>query len=466
MTADAASKRVELKREAGLFQVVTYGVGNIIGAGIYVLVGDASGLAGGLVWLSFLIGAVVALFTGLSYAELASVYPRAASEYVFLGRAYGSPILSFITQWVMWITEIVAAAAVALGFAGYLASVVPVPQELTAATLLAALTMVAIVGVKESLRLNTLLSIVAIAGLVVVVAGGIGKLGSASLTTSANGFPGILGAVVLVFFAYIGFDNISNLSEETKRPDKTIPRGLLVAVALSTALYLLVGISAVSLVPWQQLAASDAPLALAVSTVFGSAGSNALTVAALLTTLNTVLVLLLVSSRILYGMGREGALPGALGKVNARTRTPILASLVTLGIALTVLPLGQVAAIAKVTSFGSLIVFALVNLALLHLRRTAPSLARPFKAPLSVGWVSITALLGLVTCLALLTQFDLLSVILGLVLPISGMLVDLGFGGRKTVRIDEAIHQKHEASSHREGDLIRGARPTGRGRKH
>jgi APA family basic amino acid/polyamine antiporter len=167
-------------------------------------------------------------------------------------------------------------------------------------------------------------------------------------------------------------------------------------------------------------------------------------VAALLTTLNTTLVLLLVSSRILYGMGREGALPKSLGKVNPKTRTPVLASLVTLGIALAVLPLGRVDAIAKVTSFGSLITFALVNLALLHLRRTAPSLSRPFKAPLSVGWVSISALLGLISCLALLTQFDWVSAILGLMLPISAILVDFAFGGTRTFRIDETIHQKHE----------------------
>src|SRR5215467_9490083 len=118
----AGTQQVRLRRVAGLTQVVAYGVGNIVGAGIYVLIGDASGLAGGLVWLSFVLGAIVALFTGLSYAELASIYPKAASEYIYLGRAYGSPVLSFVAQWVMWVTEVVAAAAVALGFADYLES--------------------------------------------------------------------------------------------------------------------------------------------------------------------------------------------------------------------------------------------------------------------------------------------------------------------------------------------------------
>ena len=434
-----------LQREAGIFQVIAYGVGNIIGAGIYVLVGEAAGLAGDAVWLAFLIGAVVALFTGLSYAELAAAYPKAASEYVFLGRAYGNRPLSFLTQWMMLVTELVAAAAVALGFAGYLSTIVQVPLIPTAAVLLVILTIVASTGIKQSLKLNTVLSVVAIGGLVVVVAVGIGKLGSATYVSSPTGLPGILAATVLVFFAYIGFDNISNLSEETKEPEKTIPRALLASVALSTLLYILVGLASVSLVPSGALAASEAPLALAVSSVLGQTGSDILTVAALLTTLNTVLVLLLVSSRIIYGLGREGGLPRPVAWVSKRTHAPVVASLTALAVALAVLPLGQIGAIAKVTSFGSLLTFALVNLALLHLRRVAPNLSRPFKAPLSIGWVSVTGLLGLVSCLVLLTQFDWLSAALGLCLPASGAVLDLAMRGKRGITVvDAAIHQPHE----------------------
>ncbi len=433
-----------LRREAGLFQLVTYGVGNIVGAGIYVLVGEAAGLAGGLVWLSFLVGAVVALFTGLSYAELTSMYPKAASEYVFLGKAYGSRLLAFITQWMMWITEVVAAGAVALGFSGYLAGVVEVPLVPSAAVLLCILTVIVMAGVNLSLRLNTALSLVAISGLLVVVAAGAGRFGSSSLVASPYGASGVLGATVLVFFAYVGFDNMSNLAEETKQPEKTIPRGLLIAVAITTALYVLVGLAAISLASWDRLATSDAPLALAVSTILGPGGSDVLTVAALLTTLNTTLVLLMVSSRIIYGMAREGALPGFLGKVNEKSRTPLMASLLTLAIALAFLPLGQVGTIAKVTSFGSLITFALVNTALLHLRRVSPHAPRPFKVPFSVGWISVTGVMGVVSSLVLLTQFDSLSIVLGLVLPVSGILVSLSVGGGRSTETDSAFHEPHE----------------------
>ena len=250
-----------LKREAGLFQVVAYGVGNIIGAGIYVLVGEAGGLAGGLIWLAFLVGAVIALFTGLSYAELSAMYPRAASEYIFLGKAYGNRLLAFLTEWTMLVTETVAAAAVAVGFAGYLASEISIPELPTAAILLIALTFIAMGGVRGSLRLNTVLSLVAVAGLAIVVFAGVGKFGAVSYTSSPTGLMGVIGAAALVFFAYIGFDNMSNISEETKEPEKTIPRGLLIAVGITTILYVLVGVATVSLASLEGLAGSDAPLA-------------------------------------------------------------------------------------------------------------------------------------------------------------------------------------------------------------
>ena len=172
----------------------------------------------------------------------------------------------------------------------------------------------------------------------------------------------------------------------------------------------LVGIATVSLASLEGLASSDAPLAYAVSVPLGPVAYDILTVIALLTTFNTVLVLLIVSSRIIYGMAREGALPRFLGTLSNRTRTPIIASIIILVVTLAFLPLGKVGIIAKVTSFGSLLTFALVNIALLHLRRVAPHLRRPFKAPVSIGWVSFTALVGVVSCLALLTQFDWLSI--------------------------------------------------------
>jgi amino acid transporter len=236
---------------------------------------------------------------------------------------------------------------------------------------------------------------------------------------------------------------MSNISEETKQPEKTVPRGLLIAVTVTTVLYGLVGLAVVSLVPWQELSMSAAPLAYAVSVDLGPVAYGLLSTIALLTTLNTVLVLLIVSSRIIYGMGREGALPGVLGRLNKRTSTPIVASVVALLVALSFLPLGKIDVVAKITSFGSLLTFTLVNLSLLHLRRVAPNISRPFKAPLSIGWVSITALLGMISCILMLTQFDALSIVLGLLLPLSGAIVYSLMGGKMTVRTDRGLHEQH-----------------------
>src|SRR5438552_6184808 len=444
MSPSNSPSEPSLRREAGLFQVVAYGIGNSVGAGIYVLVGDAAGLAGGLLWLAFLAGAVIALFSGLSYAELSSMYPRAASEYIYVGRAYGSRLLSFLTEWIMLITELVAAAAVSIGFAGYFSSIFSVPELPVAFSLLVVLTIVAVGGVGGSFRLNTVLSMVAIGGLLIVIGAGLDRFGTVSYTYSPNGLSGVLGAAVLVFFAFIGFDNMSNISEETKRPEKTIPRGLLITVTVTTVAYGLVGLAVVSLVPWRELSTSVAPLAYAVSVDLGPTAYGLLSIIALLTTLNTVLVLLIVSSRIIYGMGREGALPAVLGRLNKRTSTPIVASLIALLVALAFLPLGKIDVVAKITSFGSLLTFTLVNLSLLHLRRVAPHISRPFKTPLSVKWISITALLGMISCIVMLTQFDSLSVGLGLLLPVSGAIVYSLMGGRMTTRTDRALHQQHE----------------------
>ena len=433
-----------LRRSVGLFPLVTYGVGNIVGAGIYVLIGEAAGLAGNAAWLAFLLAAVVAVFTGLTYAELGAMYPKAASEYVYLGRAYGSRLLSFLTEWTMLVTEMVAAAAVALGFASYFTSVINVPEVPVAAGLLVGLTALTLLGIKGSLRVNTILSLAAIAGLVAVIAVGAPHVGAVRLDTAPNGLSGVVAAAGLVFFAYIGFDNVVNLSEEVKHPQRTVPRGLLISVAVSSVLYVLVAVAAVSLTPWQDLAASKAPLAFAASRAFGDIAFDVLVVIGLLTTLNTVLVLLLVSSRIIYGMAEERALPSILARVIPSTGAPYAASLVAMGVALAFLGLGSIGAVAKVTSFGSLVTFALVNLAQLHLRRVAPGMARPFKAPGHIGWLSITGLLGLLTCLGMLTQFDTTTALLSLAFPVSGVAVYVLFTRRNAGPGEPGFHEAHE----------------------
>lgn len=456
--ADAASKpssQPALRREAGLWQLVAYGVGNIIGAGIYVLIGEASGHAGGLVWAAFLIGAFIALLTGLSYAELGAMYPRTASEYVYVGRAYGSRALSFLTQWTMLATEVVAISAVALGFGGYFHSLVGVPALPTAAVLVLLLGGLVLLGIKQSLRVNTVLSIVAIAGLIFVVAVWLLGPGPASrpvdtgFLTSPGGLTGVIVATTLVFFAYIGFDNIVNLAEEIREPERTIPRGLMLSLALSTVLYVLIGLAALGLASWRELSTSDAPLALAVAKVFGDAAFRVLAVAALLTTLNTCLVLMIASSRAVFGMARENVLPKAASRISGKSGAPYVATVAVVLAALAFLSFGSIGIVASITSFGSLLTFAMVNVALIHLRRVVPGRKRPFKAPYAIGWLPVTAVLGLVSCVAVMATFNWLTALLGLGLPLSGAAVYWLYtrSARPAAELPaERLHEPHETS--------------------
>ncbi|MBI3743582.1 MAG: amino acid permease, partial [Chloroflexi bacterium] len=318
-----------------------------------------------------------------------------------------------------------------------------VPVIPIAASVLVGLTAIAMLGIKGSLRVNGVLSLVAIAGLLFVIIFGVHRIGVADYTSSPHGLSGIFGATALVFFAFIGFDNVANLSEETKQPERTIPRGLLIALAITTLLYVLIGLVAVSVVPWQELSSSKAPLALVASKSLGHVAFDIVAITAMLTTLNTVLVQLLVSSRIIYGMGQAQALPGGFGRVSRRTSAPVLASGAAMLAALAFLSLGSVDVVAKVTSFGSLLTFAAVNLALLHLRRVAPHASRPFRVPLTIGWVSVPALLGLLSCLAMLTRFDWFSATLGLSLSLSGWLFYTVYSRHHSTEAS-SFHETHE----------------------
>jgi APA family basic amino acid/polyamine antiporter len=250
--------------------------------------------------------------------------------------------------------------------------------------------------------------------------------------------------MTLVFFAYIGFDNITNVAEEVKDPQKVIPRGLLWSVAISTSLYVLVGLAVVGLAGVSALSESDAPLAHAASVVLGDRAFEVLAVIAMLTTFNTVLVLCIASSRIIYGMATEGVLPRLAGTVAKGSGAPWIAVIAVVAGASAFLSIGDIGEVAGITSFGSLITFALVNLALLHLRRVAPRHERPFRSPFSIGWLSITGLLGVVSCLALMTQFNWLSATVGLVLPGSGAVFYWFYGRHQPVVGTEPLHEPHE----------------------
>jgi APA family basic amino acid/polyamine antiporter len=445
-------KEPSLKRNVNLFQAVMYGVGLILGAGIYVLIGDAAGIAGNAVWISFVVAAVIAAFTGLSYAELSSMFPKSAAEYVFVKNAFKNNLAAFVTGWLITFVAIASAAAVAIGFSGYLASFFPqFDPVLSAIILIAALSAVNFIGIRESVWMNTTFTLIELAGLAIVVAAAV-LLGSFSQANyyemppvASGSFPlaagAIIGAAGLVFFAYFGFENLANIAEETKNAPRTIPRALVISIAVTTGIYILIAVSAIALVGWESLSSTDAPLALAAEKAFGRTGVTVLSAIALFATSNTVLMMLVAGSRIMYGMSRERALPAALGRVHPATKTPgtavVLMTLLT--VTLVALSRGNIFTVANIAVFAIFMVYVAVNLSLIWLRYKQPALETPFRSPVRVGWFPVLAGLGFATSLAMLTQFDSLTMIAGAAAVGTGLTTYAAIGrSRQRLRDDVA----------------------------
>ena len=241
-----------LRRSLGLFEVTISGVGLILGAGIYVLIGPASGLAGNALWLAFLLSAVVALFTGLSYAELSSMFPKAGAEYDYVRRAF-FPGLAFVIGWLILFPGVLAAAAVALGFAGYFFALTGSPPLISASILIVLLTITLAMGVKETAWVAIVSTVIEILGLFIVIWIGIPFLGSVNYFELPRAFPGLFAASALIFFAYQGFESMVKFSEETRDPQTTIPRALILSLVISVILYVLVALSVISVMGWERL---------------------------------------------------------------------------------------------------------------------------------------------------------------------------------------------------------------------
>lgn len=412
----------KLKREIGLFGATAYGVGIILGAGIYALIGPAAGIAGNSLWMSFLIGALISSFTGLSYAELSTMFPRAAAEYVYVKEAFENRLLAFLIGWLIIFTGVVSASTVALGFAGYFKGLFDFPMILTALILILLLSLVNFYGIKESSTLNILFTGIEIIGLLIIIFLGMPNLGKVNYLEAPHGAGGILAAAALIFFAYLGFEDIANIAEETKNPSKTLPRALILSVVITVAVYVLVAISVVSLTSWFDLRRSEAPLAYAASTALGENAHLVMSFIALFATANTVLIILIVGSRMLYGMARDGSIPHILSNIHPKRRTPWMAVIFMLAFSMLFVLLGDIKVVAGIASFGVFISFALVNLSLIWLRYKKPELKRPFKVPINIGRFPIISFLGLASCSLMVTQFDLIVVSFGIFVIIMGII--------------------------------------------
>jgi APA family basic amino acid/polyamine antiporter len=406
-------KMGELRRKIGLMGVTASGVGMIFGAGIYALIGNAAGVTGNSVWISFLLGALISSLTGLSYAELSSMMPKAAAEVSYAKEAFKGDLAPFLTGWIIIFTETVTISTVALGFGGYFKGLFGVPIVVAAIFMIVLLSILNFVGIEESSKVTVIFTIIEASGLLLIVILGIPYLGTVNYFEAPQGLQGILKASTLIFFAYLGFEDIVNLAEETKDPERNIPKALILSVIVTAIVYVSVAVAVVSIVNWQELGASCCPLAFAASKSLGQNAFLTMSVIALFATANTVLVLLIVSSRMMYGMARDGFLPYRLSKLSRRG-TPWIAILAVMILPCFVVLVGNIGIVAEITNLGTFIIFATVNLSVIWLRYRKPEWKRPFRTPVTIAKIPLIPLLGLLSCGLMITQFRTHIVILGL----------------------------------------------------
>jgi APA family basic amino acid/polyamine antiporter len=395
-----------LKRELGLFHATTIGVGLILGAGIYVLIGEASATSGNAVWLAFLISAVVSLLTGFSYAELSSMYPKDAAEYTYTDKAFGRGLAFFIGYFVL-LSAIISAAVVAIGFAGYFNSLLNLNSIiLTSIVIIIVFSILNYRSIKESAWANVVFTGLEMLGLIIIIGLGLFNIGSVDYFEMPVGMPGVFKSAALVFFAFLGFESVVKLSEECKNPRKTIPLALLLSIGITTILYILVAIAAVSILDWQILANSKAPLADVAATVLGNNAFITLSIIALFSTGNTVLISLIAGSRTLYGIGEEYKLLKPFHKVHKKRHTPYMAIWTVMIFSIIFTFINDIGLIAELTNFTLFVTFAVINLAVITLRYKYPKEPRKFRVPLNMGKMPILAFAGFLSCLFFISQLS------------------------------------------------------------
>lgn len=393
----------ELKRSLPLSLITFYGLGTIIGAGIYVLIGKVAGLAGMYAPFAFALAAIIAAFTALSYAELSARYPRSAGEAAYVEEAFHRRLLSAMTGWSVVVIGIVSSATLANGFVGYLQVFVHTSHWLAIATLVIALGLLASWGISQSVWVATLTTVLELFGLLLVLV-----LARDSLAELPQRWPelipplqggawlGIMLATFLAFYAFIGFEDMVNVAEEVKNPQRNLPLAIVIALIATTVIYVLIALVAVLAMTPEELARSDAPLASLIEHSGHQSVVSSIGLIGLVAVVNGALIQIIMASRVVYGMARDGIAPVMFATVYARTQTPIRATLaVTLVILLLALWLPLVK-LAEATSFITLIVFALINLSLWWLKVRTPHPPGIVRYPL---WVPIT---GFTLCIGLL----------------------------------------------------------------
>ncbi|MDH3741550.1 MAG: amino acid permease [Hyphomicrobiales bacterium] len=396
-TAETASEP-KLKRSLNLPLLVLYGLGTTIGAGIYVLVGAAAGRGGMYAPIAFVAAAIAIAPTAASYGELAGRFPVSAGEAAYVNAGLKSRYLSILTGLLVIVSGVVASATIAIGCAGYVRTLIDLPLPVAVTAVIAIMGLVAAWGILESVLLAALFTLIEAGGLIILIGAGFINGDDLALrlpevlppVADLSVWFGIANAGLLAVFAFIGFEDMVNVAEETKNPGTTMPWAIFLTLGITAILYALVTFVAVMAVSPTDLAQSEAPLSMVFEKLTGMS-PVAISAIAVFATLNTILVQLIMASRVIYGMAGQGNMPAVFSGVSAVTHTPLLATTAVVGLTWLLaiaLPLER---LAEVTSMLVLFIWVLTNLALIvmKLRQDRP----PFDAFVVPMWVPVTGLL-------------------------------------------------------------------------
>jgi basic amino acid/polyamine antiporter, APA family len=381
-------------------------IGDVLGAGIYALVGEVAGKVGGAIWTSFLAAGILAGFTATAYAELVTKYPQAAGAALYTQKAFKRPFFTFLVAFAVMCSGVASAATLATAFGGdYLSEFVTLPKLLVGAVFIAVLALINFRGIRESVTLNLGLTSVELTGLVLVTVIGLaflldggGDAGRALEFTAGEAVPlAILSGASLAFFALIGFEDSVNVAEETRDPSRVFPRALFVGLGIALTVYVVVTLIAGMAVPVDTLSASDGPLLEVVQLGPLAMNTKVFSAIALFALTNGALINMIMASRLIYGMAAQGIVPRELGRVHKARRTPWVAIVFVALLTVALVAIGDLESLADTTVLLLLMVFVCVNAAVLLLRRDPVEHAH---------WRAPTALpvLGAVACLGLIVQ--------------------------------------------------------------
>ena len=450
-TAAPAEPTTRLRRAITGPLLFAFILGDVLGAGIYALMGVLSEKVGGMLWAPLLLALLLALLTAGSYAELVTKYPRAGGAAVFAERAFRSPLVSFLVGFSMLAAGVTSAAGLAIAFAGdYLGTFFDLPTIPVAIAFLALVGLLNARGIRESMGANLVMTAIELSGLVIVIAvvgifvgGGGGDLSRVTQAPEGTGVAlSVLSGAVIAYYSFVGFETSANMIEEVKNPRRTYPRALFAALFTAGAVYVLVGLASSIALPASELQESSGPLLAVVEATGVHVPSWLFSLIALVAVANGALLTMIMVSRLTYGMAEQNLLPPILGRVLPNRKTPWVAILTTTLVAMGLTLVGDLATLAETVVLLLLFVFLSVNVSVLVLRRDRVEQDH-FRV-----W-SIVPVLGAASCVLLLTQQRPLVWLFGaILLAVGGVLYLLARWSRKRTTAEKTTPENDQKENH------------------